>query len=188
MAAPAEVRVPVPDIVAQTVRLTLRWPQAEDARYWLAYLNDFDVSKMLARVAFPYTQADCDEWLAFCAAERASGEAVVCTVLADMFLGAVGVHGIANGEAELGYWIAKPYWGRGFAREAARAMTDYAFVWARIRRDPLWSFRRKSALGRILSGLGFQETGRGPQSCRARNTDVQHVNMRLTRQRWEAMQ
>ena len=29
--------------------------------------------------------------------------------------------------AELGYWLGVPFWGRGYATEAVRAVIDYAF-------------------------------------------------------------
>lgn len=188
MAAPAEFRVSDPDIVAKTVRLTLRWPQKQDARYWLAYLNDFDVTKTLARVPFPYTAKDADEWMAFTARNRANGAGVNCTIVADTLVGGISLDGIANGEAELGYWLAKPYWRHGFASEAARAMTRYAFETLGLNALRSGYFEENPRSGRILEALGFQETGRGPQSCRARNTEVPHVEMRLTRQQWEAMQ
>jgi RimJ/RimL family protein N-acetyltransferase len=188
MAAPAQVRVSDPDIVAQTVRLTLRWPQPKDALLWAAYLNDFDVSKMMARVPYPYAAADAAEWLARVADNRATGASVNCTIIADMLVGGISLNGVSKGEADLGYWIAKPYWGHGFAREAARAMMDYAFIGLGLRAVRSGFFEENPRSGRILSGLGFEETGRGPHPCRARNTDVAHVDMRLTRQRWEAMQ
>lgn len=33
-----------------------------------------------------------------------------------------------NDEAELGYWVGKPYWGQGLVPEAARALISHAFV------------------------------------------------------------
>ena len=34
---------------------------------------------------------------------------------------------LAKDELELGYWIGRPYWGRGYATEAARALVEYGF-------------------------------------------------------------
>lgn len=188
MAATADVRIADPDIVARTVRLTLRWPQPQDAALRNAYLGDFDVSKMLSRAPFPYTAKDADEWTQLILRNHASGAGVHCMIIADMLVGGISLDGIANGEAELGYWIAKPYWRHGFASEAARAMTRYAFESRDLTALRSGYFEENARSGRILEALGFRETGRGPQWCRARNTNVPHVEMRLTRQQWEAMQ
>ena len=37
-------------------------------------------------------------------------------------------------KAEIGYWIGVPYWGRGYATEAARAMIDYGFRECKLNR------------------------------------------------------
>ena len=47
---------------------------------------------------------------------------------------AIGGIGVTLGEdvhrfsAELGYWLAEPFWGKGIMTEAVRAMTDYMFT------------------------------------------------------------
>ena len=56
---------------------------------------------------------------------------------------------------ELGYWIGKPYWGRGLIPEAARALIDHAFV--DIRCDQLWCayFEGNAKSARVQEKLGF---------------------------------
>jgi RimJ/RimL family protein N-acetyltransferase len=188
MAAPAQTLVHDTDVVAQTVRLTLRWPQSQDSALWAAYLGDFDVSKMLARVPFPYTAEDVTDWLARVEANRASGDAVNCVIMADMLVGGISIHDIAKREAVLGYWIAKPYWRRGFAIEAARAMTRYAFDELGLSALRAGYFEENERSWRILNALGFEETGRSMWPCRARDTEVRHVDLRLTQQRWRELQ
>ena len=56
---------------------------------------------------------------------------------------------------ELGYWIGKPYWGRGLIPEAARALIDHAFV--DLRCDQLWCayFEGNAKSARVQEKLGF---------------------------------
>jgi RimJ/RimL family protein N-acetyltransferase len=174
--------------VAETVRLKLRWSEPADAPLWRAYLGDFDVSKMLARVPFPYGEAEAEEGLARHRANRASGAAVNCTIVADTLIGGISLNDIADGEATLGYWIAKPYWGRGFASEAARAMVRHGFSELGLNALNAGYFAENPVSGRVLEKQGFVRTGRGPHFCRARDTDVDHVDMRLTASRWKELQ
>ena len=73
------------------------------------------------------------------------------------------IHGESNipiGEedAEIGYWIAKPYWNRGIATEALRAMIDYCFNVKGFL--TLWSdfFIDNPASRRVMEKCGFKDT------------------------------
>ena len=56
---------------------------------------------------------------------KSSGELVGC---AGFNAGEAASMPLANDELELGYWIGKPYWGHGFATEAARAVIKHGFT------------------------------------------------------------
>ena len=62
-------------------------------------------------------------------------------------------------DAELGYWIAKPYWNLGLCTEALRAMIDWCFNKKGFR--TLWSdfFVDNPASGRVMEKCGFRDTG-----------------------------
>ena len=66
---------------------------------------------------------------------------------------------IGEEDAEIGYWIAKPYWNRGIATEALRAMVDYCFNVKGFL--TLWSdfFIDNPASGRVMEKCGFKDTG-----------------------------
>ena len=119
-------------MVIQTERLTLRPWRETDAASLFAYASDPDVgpaagwpphrsieeSREIIRTVFstPHTFA-------------------VCLAATDEPVGSIGLmpsrcetsHQGDGLELEVGYWIAKPFWGRGFAPEAVRAMQRYAF-------------------------------------------------------------
>ena len=66
---------------------------------------------------------------------------------------------IDNDHAEVGYWIAKPYWGKGLCTEALRAVVDYCFNVKGF--TVLWGdyFPENPASGRVMEKCGFVETG-----------------------------
>ncbi|MBO4621660.1 MAG: GNAT family N-acetyltransferase [Paludibacteraceae bacterium] len=81
-------------------------------------------------------------------------------------IGAMGYypHGESNIEigehdAEVGYWVAKPYWNRGICTEALRLMIDWCFKEKHF--DVLWSdfFVDNPASGRVMEKCGFRDTG-----------------------------
>jgi ribosomal-protein-alanine N-acetyltransferase len=65
----------------------------------------------------------------------------------------------AHDRAELGYALARPCWGRGYALEAARAAVDCAFARLRPHRLEAYTSVENAASGRILDRLGFRREG-----------------------------
>ena len=61
--------------------------------------------------------------------------------------------------AELGYWLAEPFWGRGIAAEACRALLSFAFAHLKPRRIQARVIEGNAASIRVLQKLGFQFEG-----------------------------
>ena len=66
---------------------------------------------------------------------------------------------IENDQCEVGYWIAKPYWGNGICTEAMRLVVDYCFHVKGF--TVLWGdyFPENPASGRVMEKCGFVDTG-----------------------------
>lgn len=145
---------------ARTERLLLRPGWAEDAVPLAAAIGDEAILSKLAKAPSPYGLADAHEFLSL---ERREDDAnfviVARTEGAPRLVGGVGLH--QDGEDfELGYWIARPYWGLGFATEAARAVVDIARHTLKRTRIVSGHFVDNPASGRVLSKLGFRPTGK----------------------------
>ncbi len=67
-----------------------------------------------------------------------------------------------DSEWEIGYWIAKPFWGRGLATEAGQALVDYARNELAAPAVTAGHYDDNPASGRVLEKLGFRYTG---QAC-----------------------
>src|SRR4029077_20513221 len=76
-------------------------------------------------------------------------------------IGAIG-HGLnlAQENAELGYWIGKPYWGCGYCTEAGHAVLRYAFNELRLHRVHARHLSHNPASGRVMQKLGMRHEGR----------------------------
>ena len=75
-------------------------------------------------------------------------------------MGVIGLHVKSRDRvAELGYWIGVPYWGRGYATEAARAVMSHGFEDLGLNRIYAGYFARNNASGNIMRKLGMTHEG-----------------------------
>ena len=64
-----------------------------------------------------------------------------------------------NRTMELGYWVAEPYWGRGIAGEACRAVVSYVFADMQPERIQARVIVGNDSSCRVLEKLGFRYEG-----------------------------
>jgi RimJ/RimL family protein N-acetyltransferase len=143
-----------------TERLILRGPVAADAPLIAELANDLGVAGMTTTIPHPYSQADAEDHLARVA--RLNPRAGAEFAIEHRTFGLIGMLGFREEEPrrpQLGYWLGRPFWGRGYATEAVRAALD----WARgdWRRGAVWAghFAENRASGQVLVKAGFLYTG-----------------------------
>jgi RimJ/RimL family protein N-acetyltransferase len=152
-------------------RLTYRPLVAADAGRIAALAGEWDIARMTSRIPHPYSLIDADLWIA----SLETDEFVRGIELDGELIGAVGYIETGVRVAEIGYWIGKPWWGNGFATEAARMLLTHCFEEAGFRRLLCGHFIDNPASARVISKLGFRRVGKGSQWCEARQTDVETV-------------
>lgn len=141
---------------AITKRLLLRPGWVEDAHALVRAIGSEAVIRNLGRLPWPYTLEAAQRFLAraydplrptFLMTRRSDG----------MLVGGIGIHG--DEDPELGYWIARRHWGRGFATEAGRAVIALADASLRLPRLGAFHALDNPASGRVLRKLGFRQLG-----------------------------
>jgi RimJ/RimL family protein N-acetyltransferase len=162
-----------PSPVLETRRLLLRAPDRGDVDRFVELAGDWEVARMLGRMPHPYLPEHAEEFLGMVEAFDPRENQVFAMDLEDV--GVIGVIGFnpLEGATELGYWVGRPYWGRGFASEAV----DAALAWAKRawkrRHIVAGHFSDNPASGRVLCKAGFLYTGRTElRDCRARGEKV----------------
>ena len=175
-----ERRIPV----LKTARLILRAPRLDDASAIAPLINDRRISENLSRAPFPYARTDAE---AFIASANRKGEQVsfLVTLYDGTLVGGCGVGPFAGEYPEIGYWYGVPYWGRGYATEAARALIDYAFN--DLGYETLEGGARVTnpASRRVLEKCGYVWTGVILMPVRALGgVSVPADRFRLDRERW----
>lgn len=158
---------------ARTERLLLRPGWREDAPALFQAICDERVVRNLAQAPWPYNLADAETFLA---RERGPADASCLIFLrtsgAPLLVGGIGIGRMPSGEDELGYWIARPYWGQGLATEAGRAVIANARHSLRLKRLASGHFVDNPASGRVLAKLGFAPVGTTLRYSAGRRSEV----------------
>jgi RimJ/RimL family protein N-acetyltransferase len=145
---------------ARTERLTLRPGWIEDAPALYSAIADEGIVRNLATAPWPYRPEDAESFLA---RDRGAAEASALVFLhtegRPELIGGVGFGRMPDGRTELGYWLKRDCWGRGYATEAARALLAAARHSLRLKRLEAGHFLDNPASGRVLEKLGFRPTG-----------------------------
>jgi len=164
------------EIRIRTPRLMLRSLRREDVRAIIALLDDYEVSRWLTVVPYPYTDQDAHEFLDYL--ETADPLEALAIVAPD---GLVGVVGIGGG---LGYWLGRAHHGKGYMSEAAGALVDHYFTTRE--KDALTSgyFTGNDASANVLRKLGFISNGHEQVNSRAQGTEVTLKKVILSRVDW----
>ncbi len=165
---------------ARTPRLLLRPGFPEDAPALAAAIADKAIVRNLASVPWPYRMRDAE---AFLASPR---DPILPSLLifertdaSPHLVGACGLGRRPSGAVELGYWIARPFWGRGYASEACRALIDIGTTLGLPSLEGS-HFLDNPASARVLEKLGFEPVGIvAPRMSCARGVEVSARLMRL---------
>jgi RimJ/RimL family protein N-acetyltransferase len=153
----------LPQPTLATPRLVLRPFVIADGPRVRELAGDWAIADTTAVVPHPYPEGGGEQWIANHPADWAAGHAVTYGVVLraeDLLVGAMGL-GIERWRAVgvLGYWIGKPYWGRGYATEAAAALLDLAFGPLALHRVEATHLIRNPASGRVMEKLGMRFEG-----------------------------
>ncbi len=179
----------LPHVPLTTKRLVLRQPSFDDVPRLARLAGDRDVARMLLAVPHPYTEAHASAFIGDVLASNLTGDSLALAVArakeSHALIGLVSFSRRGD-TAAIGWWFGKPFWGKGFATEAVRAVLSLAFRDPAIQRLEAGAFVDNPASLRVQEKLGFRRTGEGMKASLARGADVPHVDMSLTREAFEA--
>ena len=144
-----------------TDRLLLRAHTLADAPELARLAGAREVAATTLRIPHPYSVADAE---AFISGGQDADERVAFAIVLrenSVLLGGTGLRlEKEHRYAELGYWIGSPYWGNGYATEAARAVLRYGFEVLQLHRIHASHFANNAASGNILRKIGMKHEGR----------------------------
>jgi RimJ/RimL family protein N-acetyltransferase len=163
-----------------TERLILRAPTLDDAPCYALGIGEYEVTRFLTPVSYPYTLAMAIDWL------RQAHPAVPERATLVIELPGQGLIGCLSLVNELGFWIARPHWNRGYVTEAAAALLDWHFGGCDSQAVACSAHHDNAASLAVQRKLGFAIVGREMRFSQAQQRNVDHVITSLSRRDWQA--
>lgn len=153
-----------------TARLLLRPFALSDAKEVQRLAGEFEIADTTLSIPHPYEDGMAEQWIGRHSGDFNAGRRVdfaITSLDEGRLLGAISLVRIESGhQAELGYWIGKPFWNRGFCSEAGREILKYAFLNLGLIRVYANHLSRNPASGRVMRKLGFAHEGSRRQHIR----------------------
>jgi len=137
--------------------LLLRSWQLTDVPNLVHYANNANIANNLTDgFPHPYTETHAQQFIQMAA--NGNPVTIMAITIDGVAVGGIGLHlqhDIFRNNAELGYWLAEPFWGKGIVTEAIRQMVHYGFQQLPINRIFARPFGRNTASQRVLEKVGF---------------------------------
>lgn len=171
----------------ETSRLILRPLRPEDAPEIQRLAGEWEVARFTANIPHPYEEGMAQAWIRshrndfeiVWAIERRADAAL---------LGCIGLEtDVGTREAEVGYWIGRPYWRTGYATEALRVLVDHVFAAFDVDRASAAAVPENRASIRVQEKVGFSYVGVKRQHAPARGGDIGVEVRVLDRHRWQKL-
>jgi ribosomal-protein-alanine N-acetyltransferase len=155
MTSPRELR---------TARLLLRSFEREDVPAVVRLAGVKEIAATTLNIPHPYAEKDARGYFAKAGKDFRAGRSVSFAITVASTKELCGAVGLAISDehrhAELGYWIGVPFWGRGYATEAARAAVAFGFETLRLKRIYAHHFAGNTGSQRVLEKIGLRHEGR----------------------------
>ena len=153
----------LPAATINTARLSLRRFAASDAQRVAELAGAFEIADTTISIPHPYPAELAVDWIAQHEQEPHRSRAVTLAA-SEPTSGLVGCFELRDidtehAQAELGFWIGKPFWGLGYATEAGAALLRFGFEQLELNRIYAHHMVRNPASGRVLLKLGMRQEG-----------------------------
>lgn len=135
-----------------------------EAKTIYQYFQDRDIIRYLSSVPDSYVLKDAEDFLHYLGlieGDKSVLELGMFDQETDQFLGMISLEDIDHeiGKCEMGYWLAKDYWGQGYALEAATLVLNYAFTELKLQKVCAYLIKENVKSLQLLKRLGFQVEG-----------------------------
>ncbi|MEJ2355237.1 MAG: GNAT family N-acetyltransferase [candidate division WOR-3 bacterium] len=174
----------------ETERLRLRFFELSDAERVRELAGDKAISDTTLHIPYPYEKGMAQEWISTHRIKFESGESMHFAIIlktTDELIGAVGlIIDKGSNRAELGYWIGKDYWNRGYCTEAAGAIVEYGFGQLLLHKITASHFSENPSSGKVMSKIGMKKEGFLKKHVVKNSKFEDLVVYGILREEWEA--
>ena len=147
----------------ETKRLILRELKEKDLPLMAELANDYEVSKNLSTMPYPYSLDNAKEWIVKCKEKFSKKDFIplaICDKERDEFMGFIDIDiSVLHNHATLGYWLGRKHWGKGYMSEALRKVLEYGFKELDLYRMTAYHFHINPASGKVMQKCGMEFEG-----------------------------
>lgn len=164
----------------------LRAFEPSDAPRVQLLAGEREVAEPTALIPHPYGDGVAEDWIAAQAQARSTGREYTYAVTLSsegVLVGAIGLRPVAAEHENLGFWIGRPYWSRGYATAAARAVIALAFGLLDVEAVTASHLARNLASGRVMEKCGMRLLRTGARLHRGKQEEF--CVRAITREIWE---
>ncbi|MFW5731947.1 MAG: GNAT family N-acetyltransferase [Planctomycetota bacterium] len=172
-----------------TDRLTLRPLELSDAGRIEQLAGDARVALMTANIPHPYPPGAAEEFIRQVKQDIQCGRSVLWAIAPrgeDALVGTIALRiDRKNAIGEIGYWVGVPYWGQGYAGEAATAVVRSAFETLGLEEVEGCHLVGNPASGRVMAKAGMRRKGTIRKALGRWDENTELIVYRLTREQWD---
>lgn len=147
----------------ETKKLFLTELKAEDIPEIVKYASNKNISNFTQNIPFPYSEKDAVFWINMANQGFENGHQytfAIRTKERNNFIGGIGLNIERKYKrAEIGYWIAKPFWGKGYATEATKSIIEFGFKNLDLNKFTSSYLAKNPASGKVMENSGMKKEG-----------------------------
>lgn len=157
----------------------------DDLPSLVKYADNFDIAKnMMNGFPHPYSK---QSGIDFIEMTQRTKSLILCIEIDGEAVGSTGIHlktDVYRKNAELGYWLAEPFWGKGIITRVVPVMIDKAFTQFDIQRLYAGVFGSNKASQRVLQKCGFDNEGTNKQAIYKNGKLDDQLIFAIRREQW----
>jgi len=150
-------------IIVKGEKVSLGLILKEDIQKLWLWINNREVRRYLASPDNIFFFEDELEWYERLRKNKDKNRVfAVIENKSESIVGVIGIHRIdhKNGHAEIGYFLGKEFWGRGYMSEAVKLALEYCFKWLNLRKVYAHVYGFNIASQKVLEKNGFKLVGK----------------------------
>ena len=148
--------------VIKSKEFILRPFRRGDEKSLAGNINNKKIYRNTAVIPYPYNLKDAKNWILKNLKESKKKNPKMINFVIDIngeVVGSVGLSDIKEFKAEIGYWLAEKYWGRGIMTKAVKLVTKFGFDKLKLKRIYAFVFPFNKASMKVLKKAGYKFEG-----------------------------
>lgn len=171
------------------MKFKLRPWNISDLDNLVKYANNWNIAKyMTDQFPYPYSEKDGKAFIAM--ATKDDPIHIFAIDVGGQAVGGIGIHpqgDIHRKNAELGYWLAEPFWGQGIISNAIKTIVDFAFETYAINRVFARPYGTNIASQKVLEKNNFLLEGKFKQVLIKDNVLLDELVYAIRRENWKPL-